>query len=95
VRKQQFLKAASRTARAEVVATELLDEQLVPVNDAQAALDLCLGGEAIAPFAGDFEAGVFLIMVVVCHTASGLRVAVASSRAVRDEFAMGKGLPWN
>ena len=40
---QQLLKAPARSARAEVVAPELLDELLVAVDDPEAAPNLRLG----------------------------------------------------
>ena len=69
-RMQHFLKAASRAAWAEIVPAQLFAEFLVPMNDAHATFHLRFGWETLATFAGDFEAGVFMIMCVVCHTAS-------------------------
>lgn len=54
-RRQQFLKAASRTARARIVSSELLQKLLVPMHDAEAAFDLGFRWETFATFVGDFE----------------------------------------
>ena len=54
-RRQHFLKAASRTARAEIIATELLVKLFGPVNDSVASFHLCFGWETFATFAGNFE----------------------------------------
>jgi hypothetical protein len=52
---QHFLKAAVRPARARVVAAELLDEFLVTVDDAEAALHVRLGREAATTLTGALE----------------------------------------
>ena len=52
---QHFLKSFPRTARARVVATELLDQFLVPMHDALPSLDVRLGGIASAPLARDLK----------------------------------------
>jgi hypothetical protein len=52
---QQFLKPASGTAGAWVVAAEFLPQFLVAVNDSQAALDLCFGWESLTTLAGALE----------------------------------------
>jgi hypothetical protein len=49
---QQFLKPLVRSARAGVVAAELLEQLLVAVDDADAALDVRLGRVAAAALAG-------------------------------------------
>jgi len=45
---QHFLKAASRTAKTEVVTTELFYKLLVAVDDSMTAFDLRFGGESLA-----------------------------------------------
>src|SRR5258705_8295310 len=50
----------------------------ISVNNSRSFLHSRFGGEASATFAANFEAAVFLIMCVVCHTASWLRVVVES-----------------
>lgn len=45
---QHFLKAESRTARTEVVATKLFYKLFVPVDDPVSAFDLRFGGESPA-----------------------------------------------
>lgn len=52
---QQFLKPAAGVAWARVIATQLLDEFLVPVYDAEPALDLRFGRESLAAFTGGLE----------------------------------------
>jgi hypothetical protein len=52
---QQFLKPATGTAGAEVVATELLDEFLVTVHDAISAFDAGFGGETLSTLARCLE----------------------------------------
>jgi hypothetical protein len=52
---QHFLKPPRGSARAWVVATEALEELLVAVHDAVTALDVGLGRETVAPFAGALE----------------------------------------
>jgi len=54
---QQFLKAAARSARAEVIASQLLDQFLVTVDDAVAALDVRLRGESPASFTRTLKSG--------------------------------------
>ena len=54
-RMQQFLKSAAGLARARVVATELLDQLLVAVDRAFAALDARFGGEALPSLTGGLE----------------------------------------
>jgi hypothetical protein len=54
-RRQQFLKPATRAARARIVASESLAQLLVSVHDADSALHLRLGREALPTFAGDLE----------------------------------------
>ena len=49
--RQQRLKAASRTARAKIVAAKLLKKLFITVHDSHAALDACLRGEAPSAFA--------------------------------------------
>ena len=53
--RQHRLKPEFRTARARVVAAELLKQLDVAMHDSQPALDLRLGREALTPLAGDFE----------------------------------------
>ena len=55
VRRQQFLKAFVRPARARIIAAELFDQLLVAVHDAQAALDVRLGREAAPAFTHPLE----------------------------------------
>jgi hypothetical protein len=50
-----FREPPAAAARAQVVATELLDEFLVAVHDAKAALDARLGGETFPAFAHRLE----------------------------------------
>ncbi|EDY19981.1 hypothetical protein CfE428DRAFT_2570 [Chthoniobacter flavus Ellin428] len=52
---QQFLKPASRTARAGVVTTEFLPQFLVAMDDAEAAFDLRFGWEPFTALAGALE----------------------------------------
>ena len=52
---QQRLKAATRSARARIVATEFLDEIFKSAHDSITALDLSLGREASTTFATDLE----------------------------------------
>ena len=47
-------------------------EILVAVNDARAAFHLRLGGEAATALAGDFVTGCIGVVMLVCHTASGV-----------------------
>ena len=54
---QHCLKAAARAAGAQVVATELLLQELVAVDHAPAALDVALGREAAAALTGALESG--------------------------------------
>ena len=70
VRRQHFLKAASRAARAKIVPAQLFAEFLIPVHDTYAAFHLRFGRETLATFAGDFEIGFFMFVRIVCHTAS-------------------------
>jgi len=49
------LKAASRTAGAGVIAPELFMEFFVPVHDAESALYVRLGREALPALTGDLE----------------------------------------
>ena len=55
--RQHRLKAASRPARTEVVATELLFQLLVAVDDAPSSLDVRLAGEAPASLAHHLKSG--------------------------------------
>ena len=48
----------SRSARAWIVATELLDEFLIAVHEPETAFDLRLGREAFSTLAGDLESTV-------------------------------------
>jgi hypothetical protein len=52
---QQFLKPAAGTARARVVAAELLGKLLHAVHDALAALHARFGGIALAALTGGLE----------------------------------------
>jgi hypothetical protein len=70
VRRQHFLKAASRAARAKVVPAQLFAEFLGSMNDSQTAFHIRFGREPLAALAGEFEIGVFMIMSVVWHMAS-------------------------
>jgi hypothetical protein len=54
---QQFLKPAARTARAEVVASELFAQFFLAVDDAQSFLYARLGWESSAAFTGELERG--------------------------------------
>jgi hypothetical protein len=54
-RKQHCLKAASRPARARIVATQFFDQLLVAVHDALPALHARLRREAISPLAGPLK----------------------------------------
>jgi hypothetical protein len=51
------LKSATRTARAEILTAELLDELLVVTDDAVSLLDVRLGRIPFAPLAHDLERG--------------------------------------
>ena len=64
LRRQQRLKAAAGAARAGVVATELLLQVLVAVDDTQASLDLGLRWEALATLARDLETGIDFVGAV-------------------------------
>ena len=55
---QQFLKPATGTAGAEVVATELLDEFFVTVHDAISAFDSGLGRVALPTLARGLETSI-------------------------------------
>jgi hypothetical protein len=55
--RQQRLKAASRAARAQVVATEFLEQLLAATDDPFAALDALLGREALAAFTHRLKSG--------------------------------------
>jgi hypothetical protein len=57
---QQFLKPVSRTARARIVASELLVQVLIAVNDSDAFLYVGFRRETFAPFARYFESTVDL-----------------------------------
>src|ERR1041385_4173114 len=52
---QQFLKAVSGLARARVLAPQLLDQLLVPVDGAVAALDVRLRRESLPAFTRPLE----------------------------------------
>jgi hypothetical protein len=52
---QQALKSASGTARAQIVATELLRQLDVAVNEPPAAFDLGFRGEGLPPLTRDLE----------------------------------------
>jgi hypothetical protein len=52
---QQFLKPASGIAGAGIIATELLRQLFVTVNDAAAAFDAGLGREALLSLTGRLE----------------------------------------
>jgi hypothetical protein len=52
---QQFLKAAARAARAEVVAAEFFEKFFIGVNDAVAALYVRFGRIALSTFTRVFE----------------------------------------
>jgi hypothetical protein len=52
---QQRLKSPPGTARAGVVATELLEKFLVAAHDAVATLDASLGREALSALTRDLE----------------------------------------
>jgi hypothetical protein len=54
---QQFLKPTGGSAWARIVATELLQEFLVPVDHAVSALDARLGRETLATLTGGLETG--------------------------------------
>src|SRR5207249_3136314 len=87
-RRQQFLKAVSRTARTEIVASKLLAKFLIPVNNADSAFHLRFGRETFATFAGDLKIG--FILCVVCHTASVVGVCgliIAPLDATKERWA--------
>lgn len=52
---QHRLKSAAGATWTRVVSTELLDELFVSAHDSHAALDVCLGREALATLASDLE----------------------------------------
>src|SRR5687767_14412984 len=52
---QQRLKSLPRSARARIVAAELLDQFLVAMDEPQPALDPRLTREALTPLRGDLE----------------------------------------
>ena len=54
---QQFLKATAGMARAQVVATEFLDQRLVAIDHSLAALDADFGREALSTLAHALETG--------------------------------------
>ncbi len=54
---QHFLKAATRSAGAEVIAPQLLGQFLIAMDDAVAVLDVRLGGESPASFARRLKSG--------------------------------------
>jgi hypothetical protein len=69
--RQQARKFPAGTARAEVVPAELLEQLLVAVDDAVAALHLRFGRESFATLTGDFERRlVVLVMIMVLHNSS-------------------------
>jgi hypothetical protein len=72
-------------AGAEVVATEFFFEFLITVDDLMSFFHARFGWESFASFAGAFECWFVCVLIVMCHTASCLLVAVAG------ESAMGKG----
>jgi len=57
LRRQHFLKAASRSARTQIVAPELLLQILVTVNGAPTSLDVSFRGEAPTSLAHHLESG--------------------------------------
>jgi hypothetical protein len=69
-RKQHLVKPELGTARAQIIAPELLRKLLFPVDNAEAFANAGLRWEAFAPLAGDFKVRVFQILSVVCHTFS-------------------------
>jgi hypothetical protein len=52
---QQCLKAPRRTARARIVAPELLEQFLIAMHHANAAFDMGFGWESLAAFTSDLE----------------------------------------